>query len=207
MPSSATDAVSEGVHGGRGGQFRRQVDRDLGVVDGQLREHRVIPADRLAPFGAVCRPEHRRHLGARIGCRDGNQGLALAEHHPLPHPHRAATPHGDDDLDLVPLGEGASRIDRFPRNVRFYLGELGRHPAAKGGADSRRMARCLQTRRTDKQNSLTARLGFRTDAVDRPAPEKDARRIDGPAVTGRAGGPPSLRADRPRSPGVPHPGP
>src|SRR4029077_17026046 len=105
------------------------------------------------------------------------------------------------------LSEGKRRIDRFPGNVRFHLGELGRQSAAKRTADSRRMARRLQTRRADEKHSLTLRLRLRTDANDRPAPEEDAGRVECPAVTARAGGPPSLRADRPRSPAVPHPGP
>ena len=133
--------------------------------------------------------------------------MGAFEHDPLPHSHGATASHCDNDVDLLLLSQRPRRVDNLLRNVRLDLGELGHQAVAKRCPHARRVTGRLQAGGADKEDMLPERLRLSADAVDRPAPKEDAGRVECPAVTGRAGGPPSLPADRPRSPAIPHPDP
>ena len=201
------DAVSQGIDGGCGRQLRGQVERDFRVVNHDLREDRRVSSYRFASLDPVGRSEDRCHLRTGIGRRDRQQAPSSSDHDPLPHSHRATTPHGHDDIDQLLLGQDPSRLDRFLGNVLFHLRELSDQPAAERCSHPCGMRRRLQAGGADKEDTLPERRRLGTDAIKRPAPKEDAGRVECPAVTGRAGDPPSLPADRPRFPAVPRPGP
>ena len=200
-------AVGERVHASRGGEARRQVECCLGVIDRQAWQDGRIALHPLAAFGPVGDADHRGHLRSGVSCGDSDQRHSLAQRDPLPYSNRAPTSHRDHHIDLHLARERTRRLDRLARNVRRDISELRHQPAAERCADSCRMSRGLEAGRANKENALAQRLSLGTDAVDRPAPEEDAGRVECPAVTGRAVCPPSFRAGRPRSPAIPHPGP
>ena len=86
------DEVGERVHPARGREVGRQGERQLRVVDDRRRQHAEVPAGGLD--AALGQPPDRRHLGAGVRRRDGDDGqphsLATALAVPIAEPPPSA---------------------------------------------------------------------------------------------------------------------